>query len=76
MGSNKSSINHYINGVNWSVLKRFAKFYFGTDNILSFRNTENRQYFIYMEKNFYNKNLEAVAEFEKVWLVNIKPQEA
>ena len=70
--SHKTAVNHYLNGSNFCSIKKFAKFYFGGENVLSFRIAENRQYFIYLEENFFKNNNEAIKSFESWSNCNIR----
>lgn len=67
--------NHSLNGVNWSSLKKFAKFYFGESNYISDAVKDKGEYFIFLKKEFYESRIEAVNNFEKKFLVNIRPVE-
>jgi len=64
--------NDYISGVNWSTMKKIAKFVFGDENV-SFRKTENKRYFIFLEKKRYHDKKELVESFENYWNVDVRP---
>lgn len=65
--------NDYICGVNWSTMKKIAKFSFGADNVLSFRKAGTRTYVIYLEKKFYEEQQTLANYFEEFWHVTVKP---
>lgn len=67
--------NHCISGVNWASLKKFAKFVFGSNNVLGNRIVEDKYYIIYIDKEVYEKNPKTVDKFENEFLVSIKSQE-
>jgi len=64
--------NDYISGVNWSTMKKIAKFVFGDQNV-SFRKTDNKRYFIFLEKKIYHDKKELVENFENYWNVDVRP---
>lgn len=67
-------MNYYISGVNWSSLKKFARFIFGKENLITYQVTKDgKQFIIWVEKNFYRENKEAFDKFEDEFLVNMKP---
>lgn len=67
-------MNYYISGVNWSSLKKFARFYFGEENIENYTVTKDGRHFvIWIQKDFYHKNKEAMDRFEDAFLINLKP---
>lgn len=67
-------MNYYISGVNWSSLKKFAKFLFGKENILNFQVTKDgKQFIMWIDKKFYEENKEAFDKFEDAFYVNMKP---
>ena len=67
-------MNYYISGVNWSSLKKFARFIFGKENLINYQVTKDgKQFIIWVEKNFYHENKEAFDKFEDEFLVNMKP---
>lgn len=70
-----SATNDYICGVNWSSMKKIAKFAFGEKNVVSFRKTDNRRYIIYITKAKFYEDKGFVDYFENFWKVSVKPLE-
>jgi hypothetical protein len=53
-------------------MKKIAKFVFGDENV-SFRKTDNKRYFIFLEKKRYHDKKELVESFENYWNVDVRP---
>ena len=66
--------NDYICGVNWSTMKKIAKFVFGDDDV-TFKKTNNKIYIVFLEKKKYHDKKELVEHFENYWNVEIRPIE-
>jgi hypothetical protein len=67
--------NDYICGVNWSTMKKIAKFVFGDSNCVSFKKTDNRRYIVFITKKVYYDKKEVVEHFENYWKVSVKPMD-
>ena len=65
--------NYYLQGVNWSSLKKFARWAFGEDNIENYKVSKSgKEFFIYISRSYYNENKEAIESFENEFFVNMK----
>ncbi len=67
--------NDYICGVNWSTMKKIAKFTFGEENCEHFKKTQGRHYIIYINKKVYYEKKKVAEHFENYWNVTVKPIE-
>jgi len=70
--------NHCINGVNWASLKKFAKFCFGSKNIVGNRIAEGLKhdtYIIYIDREKYDSSPTLVDKFENEFNVTLKAQD-
>ena len=65
--------NHCISGVNWASMKKFARFVFGEENVVTSKVVDDRHFIIYLGRETYQKKKPLVDKFENEFHIYLKP---